>query len=93
MIRTERDMEQSLHELLNELAVMDEVDATEAGVREVQEYLEGARIDTFEEAGVLTRNKGLVVRLKDGTEFQLTVVKSRSGEECAEEEEEEEDDE
>lgn len=31
---------------------------------------------TFEEAGLLTRNRGLVVRTPDGSEFQLTIVKS-----------------
>jgi len=35
------------------------------------------RIDTFEEAGVLTRNKGLVVRAIDGREFQITVIQSK----------------
>jgi hypothetical protein len=34
-------------------------------------------IDTFEEIGVMTNNKGLVVRMKDGSKFQLVVVKSR----------------
>ena len=33
--------------------------------------------DTFQDVGMMTRNKGLVVRMKDGTEFQITVVKSR----------------
>jgi hypothetical protein len=32
---------------------------------------------SFEEAGVLTSNDGLVVRFPDGAEFQLTVVRSR----------------
>lgn len=36
-----------------------------------------AGVSTFDEAGVLTRNAGLVVRLDDGTEFQVTVVRSR----------------
>ena len=32
---------------------------------------------TFEAAGVLTANKGLVVKLDDGSEFQLTIVQSK----------------
>ena len=36
-----------------------------------------ARIDSFEDAGVLTNNAGLVVTLVDGSEFQVTVVRSR----------------
>jgi len=38
---------------------------------------EVASVRTFQEAGVLTRNRGVVVRCKDGTTFQLTVVQSR----------------
>lgn len=34
------------------------------------------RIHTFEESGVLTRNRGLVVRIGDA-EFQITIVRSR----------------
>ena len=33
-------------------------------------------VQTFEEAGVMTNNKGLVVRMKGGREFQLTIVQS-----------------
>ena len=36
-------------------------------------------VGTFEEAGVLTRDQGLVVRMDDGTEFQITIVRSRRG--------------
>ena len=38
---------------------------------------ENLRVETFEEAGVMTYNKGLVVTLPDGSEFQLTIVRSR----------------
>lgn len=39
--------------------------------------LDDARAETFEEAGVMTMNRGLVIRLKDGCEYQLTIVQSR----------------
>jgi len=38
---------------------------------------EVARVQTNEEAGVLTDNRGLVVRMTDGSEFQVTIVQSR----------------
>ncbi|WP_069648972.1 hypothetical protein [Caloranaerobacter ferrireducens] len=38
---------------------------------------EEIEITTFEEEGLLTNNKGLVIKLEDGTEFQLTLIKSR----------------
>ena len=40
--------------------------------------LEGIEsVQTFGEAGVLTMNKGLVIRMKDRREFQVTIVQSR----------------
>ena len=38
---------------------------------------ENLRVQTFEEAGVMTYNKGLVITLPDGSEFQVTIVQSR----------------
>ena len=38
---------------------------------------ENAGVRTFEQAGVMTYNKGLVISLPDGSEFQLTIVQSR----------------
>lgn len=32
---------------------------------------------SFDCVGMLTHNEGMVVRMKDGTEFQITVVKSK----------------
>ena len=58
---------------------------TETTTTTVRALLEEALLDapgvesvsTFREAGVLTRNEGLVLRMEDGTEFQVTVVQSR----------------
>ena len=41
------------------------------------DLVENTRILSFEEAGLLTRNKGLVLRTPEGDEFQITIVKSR----------------
>lgn len=38
---------------------------------------EVADVRSFESAGLLTTNDGIVVKMSDGSEFQLTVVKSR----------------
>lgn len=35
------------------------------------------RVETFSDAGVLTTNRGLVVAFADGSEFQLTIARSR----------------
>ena len=34
-------------------------------------------IDTFEDLGMMTNNKGLVITMQDGTRFQLIIAKSR----------------
>ncbi len=35
------------------------------------------RVQTYEEAGIMTTDRGLVVRTEDGSEFQITIVRSR----------------
>lgn len=60
---TEEELEQLLRETL-------ECDGGELG-----EKLSGS--STFEEGGVLTTNRGLTLRFEDGSEFQLTLVRSR----------------
>jgi len=42
-----------------------------------EELTEESRVQTFQEAGLLTRDEGLVIRLPDGNEFQITVVQSK----------------
>ena len=39
--------------------------------------LETCTIRTYEEAGILTRDRGSVIQLPGGDEFQLTIVQSR----------------
>ena len=34
-------------------------------------------VNTYEDKGILTMNKGLVVRLEDGSEFHMTIYKSK----------------
>jgi hypothetical protein len=47
----------------------------EALTETFQEYVRSAI--TFDEAGMLTQNNGLVVRTINGSEFQITIVQSR----------------
>lgn len=49
---------------------------------DINEILDPDGIDRavpYDEAGVLTNNAGFLVRLDDGSEFQITVVRSRRG--------------
>jgi hypothetical protein len=43
------------------------------------EALDGANILTFDQAGLLTGNKGIVIRFANGDEFQLSIVQSKRG--------------
>lgn len=53
------------------------------------------RIETNEEAGIMTTDRGLVIRFDDGSEIQLTLVQSKRArnEQANDDEEEQEDDE
>lgn len=39
--------------------------------------LDGAKVGTFADAGVITNNDGVVVTLANGSEFHVTVVQSK----------------
>ena len=63
---TEKDMEAIIAEAL-EFADDDD----NGGIPELDS------VYTFEQEGLLTRNKGLIVNMADGSQFQVTIVKSR----------------
>jgi len=63
--------EQEIREMLQEaICCADEEDA-------ITEDMMPERMCSFEEAGVLTRDTGLVLTLPDGSEFQVTIQQSR----------------
>lgn len=84
MTLSERDLQAVLLAVL-----MGEADPTEALPTDTTTYeKDDAEADgesevwidsaaTFADDGVMTLNKGLVVRLSDGSEFQLSIVRSR----------------
>ena len=39
--------------------------------------LESCRVSTFRDAGVMCNDAGLVLRMPDGSEFQITILQSR----------------
>ena len=59
----------SEHELANYLIeVLDWSNSEDGAIKDV---------DTFESAGLLTQNEGLVIKMQDGSNFQLTITKTR----------------
>ena len=45
-------------------------------IRELLEN-EGLEVETYEEAELLTRDDGLVIKTEDGSEYQITIVQSK----------------
>lgn len=76
---TERELETHLADIFENITRADGGDdpiipiATELVDRESGIH----RVSTFAEAGVLTDGAGLVVRMRDGTELQISIVRSR----------------
>ncbi len=68
------ELERALYDLLAAVTMADFDDEPEVTVPE--ELVELDVVSTFEEQGLLTMNKGLVLRMKDRSEWQITVVRS-----------------
>ena len=71
----ERQMQNALESLLTNLIdaqrrSRDEIDMPD-GMGEI------AEVEDFVQAGMLTRDKGLIVRFADGSEFDITITQSR----------------
>ncbi len=68
------ELERALYDLLAAVTMADFDDEPEITVPD--ELADLDIISTFEEAGLLTMNKGLVLRMKDRSEWQITIVRS-----------------
>jgi hypothetical protein len=77
----DRKLERILMELVEDIASDEELQASLD-----LPTLANARARGFEEARVLTEDRGIVLTLADGSEFQITIVQSGGGEEEAEDE-------
>ena len=71
----EHELQDALKTLLREIALMSEDEAGDANVPD--DLVNLRRVRTFDEDGVLTQNAGLTVMTADGSEFQVTIVRSR----------------
>ena len=69
----EHELAQAMMDLLNnafEAAIDGDIDVPE-------ELSEVRDMRTFDEAGVLTNNAGIVLRMRGGDEYQIAIVKSK----------------
>lgn len=56
---------------------IDEAWNTSGEVDELLELISQVRIGTFEDAGVMTSDKGFVLNFPNDSEFQVSIVRSR----------------
>jgi hypothetical protein len=81
----EHDLQQVLQDLLDgKVLCFDHDDQYDDEIDEdVEEFDDDASdvtvisVRTYKEVGMLSDNKGLVINLSDGTQFQLQIVRSR----------------
>ncbi len=72
----ERENEQDFEEVLQD--GLREMIAQDGDYRTAEDVCwENLRVQTFAEDGVMTRDKGLVISLPNGREYQLTIIRSR----------------
>lgn len=62
--------EKTIEDALN-LLISGELDLVDTALGEV------SNIKTYAETGILTRDSGLVLRMEDGSEFQITIKQSK----------------
>lgn len=62
--------EKTIEDALN-LLISGELDLVDTALGEV------SNIKTYAEAGILTRDSGLVLRMEDESEFQITIKQSK----------------
>jgi hypothetical protein len=71
-----RELQDALRDLLEEIMfARDDEDSELAELAENISEIEN--ISTYDDVGMLTMSKGLVITTKDGDEFQLSIVRSK----------------
>lgn len=73
---TERKFQDALFEVLNDIVYTDKEDLDGGADAFVDMVGKVDYVRSYEEAGLLTMNKGLVVTLESGDEFQVCIVQS-----------------
>lgn len=54
-----------------------ELNEFEEFLRDVLDESSAKRVSTFEDEGVLTRDRGICVKMEDGSKFYLTIQEAR----------------
>jgi hypothetical protein len=71
------ELQEGLQALFDEALAVALGEIEEDEVSAPGEFGDLIRVESFEDAGLLTSDPGIVLRFKGGDEFQLTIVRSR----------------
>lgn len=74
---TTEEISELLENLFNELSGCEADDELTPFELDPDEVLSECRARSFQDCGLLTSDDGVVLRLRDGSEFQITIVRSR----------------
>ena len=74
-IMNDTELQRMLKTLLEEISYMETDDLDQFSLS--RELADIERVTTFDEAGLMTRDAGLVITTNDGNEFQLSIRQSR----------------
>jgi hypothetical protein len=72
---TPQELQDALHTVLSDATVANFDDSPEIELPAELEQVDS--VETYRDAGILTTDAGVVVRTKDGREFQISIVRSR----------------
>lgn len=65
----------ALEDLLREIGYMDADDLLNGDLPVAPEFRD-CSVSSYEDAGIMTRDRGFVLKLASGEEFQVTIVRS-----------------
>jgi hypothetical protein len=72
-----KEISELLENLFNEISGCEDDDEIAPAELDPDGVLYKCRASSFQDCGLLTSDDGVVLRLGDGSEFQITIVRSR----------------
>jgi hypothetical protein len=73
----EQELQDGLKLMLDDALAVALGDLDPEDIEMPEAFEELTRVATYDEVGMLTTDKGLVLRFKDGSEWQVSIVRSR----------------
>jgi len=74
---TTTEVQEGLRAILDEVLAVATGEIDECEMTMPQELEDLIRVESYEDAGIMMTDAGMVLRYKGGEEFQITIVRSR----------------